>query len=145
MHWRIAVTFNNEEWTQRQEASDADRRDYERERLILWTTELLADLMSKSNVTKADLARKLGTSRAYVTQLLSGSRNVTLNTLADAAWALGQRASVRMEPMQQGAYISSPVVPVWRGTPTVVRMREENQACNDVVHESAELMCAGAM
>jgi len=137
--------FNNEDWTQRQEASEADRREYERERLILWTTELLAELMIKTNVTKADLARKLGTSRAHITQMLSGSRNVTLNTLADAAWALGQRASIRMEPLREGAFISSPVVPVWRGIPTVVRMSDEVHACNDVGHEPAELMCAGAM
>lgn len=137
--------FNNEEWTQRQEASEADRREYERERLILWTTEQLSELMIKMNVTKADLARKLGTSRAHITQMLSGSRNVTLNTLADAAWALGQRASVRMEPLREGAFISSPVVPVWRGTPTVVMMSEEVQACNDVGREPSELMCAGAM
>lgn len=134
---------NNEDWSHREEASEADCREYERERLILWTTELVSELMAKANVTKADLARKLGVSRAHITQMLSGGRNVTLNTLADAAWALGQRASVRMEPLRDGAFISSSVEPVWRGTPTVVKM--EIQACNDTSLEPSELLFAGAM
>lgn len=137
------MKVNNEDWTPREEASEADCREYERERLILWTTELVSELMAKANVTKADLARKLGVSRAHITQMLSGGRNVTLNTLADAAWALGQRASVRMEPLRDGAFISSSVEPMWRGTPTVVKM--EIQACNDTSLEPSVLMFAGAM
>ena len=137
------MTLNNEEWIPRQETSEADRREYERERLLVWTTELVSELMAKRNVTKADLARKLGVSRAHITQMLSGGRNVTLNTLADAAWALGQRASFRMEPLREGVFISSSVEPLWRGTPTIVKM--EIQACNDVSHEPSELLFAGAM
>lgn len=100
----------NAEWISRQDQSDETRRDYERERLQLWTMEAIADLISESSLTKADLARKLGTSRAHITQLMSGSRNPTLSTIADLAWANGKRAVVKFEPLRSGAFISTPVV-----------------------------------
>lgn len=140
------MTFNNQDWARRQESTDADRREYERERLILWTTDFLAEMMGRSNVSKADLARKLGTSRAHVTQILSGSRNVTLNTLADAAWALGKRAVVKFEPLRSGQFISSPVVAIASGQPRIVML--DTPASNDQFEESdtnIDAMCAGAM
>jgi len=61
----------------------------QRERTIIEATENLSRLMESRSVNKADLARALGTSRAWVTQMLSGDRNMTLNTLSDAFCALG--------------------------------------------------------
>ncbi len=45
--------------------------------------------MGREGITKAALARRLGKSKAYVTQALSGGRNMTLRTLAEFAWACG--------------------------------------------------------
>jgi 3-oxoacyl-(acyl-carrier-protein) synthase len=100
----------NEAWAQRQERTEEARRGYERERLILWTLDSVAELLADAGVSKADVARKLGTSRAHVTQVFSGSRNVTLNTISDLAWACGKRAVVRFEPLRSGEYISQPMV-----------------------------------
>lgn len=99
----------NAEWIARQEKSEEARRTYERERLKLWTTEAICDLLEERNLSKADVARKLGTSRANVTQTLSGNRNCTLDSLADLAWACGQRMVVRFEPLRAGEFISTPM------------------------------------
>ena len=83
----------------RQTASPEARRLYEQERLILWTTEAVAEAMAELGMTRAQLAEALGTSRANVTQLLSGSRNMTLRTLAAVAHACELRAEIRLEPL----------------------------------------------
>lgn len=46
-------------------------------------------LMEEQNVSRAELARRLGTSRAYVTKLLGGNANFTLETMTKVAMAFG--------------------------------------------------------
>ena len=65
------------------------------EALAAGAAELIARLMAEQAVSRAELARRLGKSRAWVTQLLSGKGNLTVKTLAEAAFALG--AELRME------------------------------------------------
>ena len=77
----------NRGWIERQTASPESRRMYEEERFILWATEAVAEAMANQGLTRAQLAEALGTSRPNVTQLLSGSRNMTLRTLAALAHA----------------------------------------------------------
>ena len=59
------------------------------EEFILSATELIFELMEKAGVTKAELARRIGRTRGYLTQLLDGNRNMTLRTLAELTKALG--------------------------------------------------------
>lgn len=99
----------NQAWVARQEESDESRRFHEKDRLSLWTMEALAGLMQDKGFTRADVARKIGSSRSYVTQLFSGSKNPTLGTIADLAWALGYRARVSFEPLRSGDFMSIPV------------------------------------
>jgi transcriptional regulator with XRE-family HTH domain len=91
---------SNAGWIDRQTRTPEARRLYEQERLVLWVSEALAQAMAESGLSKADLAEKLGTSRAHITQVLSGSRNMTLRTVADLAWACNQRAEVQMGPLE---------------------------------------------
>ena len=81
----------NEAWIERQTRTAEARRRYEEERLILWTTEAICEAMEERGLNRAAIAGKLGTSRANVTQLLSGSRNMTLRSLAGLAYACGMR------------------------------------------------------
>lgn len=53
-------------------------------------------LMDEQGVSRAELARRLGTSRAYVTKLLGGNANFTLQTMAKVAMALGAAVHVRV-------------------------------------------------
>ena len=88
----------NEAWNERQTRTPEARR-YEEERLILWTTEAICEAMEDRGLTRADIAGRLGNSRANMTQLLSGSRNMTLRTLAGLAHACGMRAKFSLEEL----------------------------------------------
>lgn len=76
--------------------ADADRHQlYEREALALDATELIYALMESENVSKAELAQRLHKSKAYITQVLGGSRNMTVHTLSDLAFALGYKIDLQ--------------------------------------------------
>jgi transcriptional regulator with XRE-family HTH domain len=72
--------------------------DYERllaqERLILDATEAIVELLEEQKISRQELARRLGKSKSFVSQLLSGERNMTLRTLADLGYVLGRNFSV---------------------------------------------------
>ena len=48
-------------------------------------------------MSKADLARRLNKSRAWVTQLLSGKANMTVRTLAEVVYALNAEVKLRAQ------------------------------------------------
>ena len=51
-------------------------------------TEDLARLMEEKGINRAELARRMGTSRAYITKMLGGNANFTLLTMVKLAMAL---------------------------------------------------------
>ncbi len=87
-------------WLSEQIASPTARRLFEQERLVTVVTSALTETMERGNISRAELASRLGRSKAYVSQILSGSRNMTLHTLADVCWAFGHRADVTFCPLQ---------------------------------------------
>jgi hypothetical protein len=78
-------------------------RLYQQERTILEMTELICKLMQEKDVAKKDLAERLGKSKSFITQLLSGSRNMTVRTLSDVLWALDSRIHADAEPIPREA------------------------------------------
>lgn len=54
--------------------------------------------MEGGDVRKAYLAKRIGKSKAFVTQLL-GARNMTTHTLADLAFALEHRIEIEASPI----------------------------------------------
>lgn len=66
--------------------------------LIHHVAELLWAEMNRQNLSKADIARALGTSRPAVSMALSGEHNLTLRTLWDLAHAVGCRIRVDLLP-----------------------------------------------
>jgi DNA-binding phage protein len=74
-------------------------RIYEQERLLVEATELIANAMETTQMKRGELARRLGRSKAYVTQILSGNRNLTLRTVADVCWALNCRVVMQSQPL----------------------------------------------
>ena len=99
-------------WIERQTETPEARRRYEEERLIVWVTESICNSMEEQGLRKADLAEALGTSRANITQLLSGARNMTLRTLADLAFTCGMRAEIDLTSLQVGGFVDHPVQPM---------------------------------
>lgn len=69
-------------------ASDANAKLVAEERLIAEVTEAIWAAMEDANCSKTELAHRLGASKGYVSQVLNGSRNMTLRTLADICDAL---------------------------------------------------------
>jgi len=68
------------------------------EALVTEASEMIARLMAERNVSRADLARKLNKSRAWVTQLLSGKADVTIRTLGEVVYALGAEVKLNAQP-----------------------------------------------
>jgi transcriptional regulator with XRE-family HTH domain len=69
-------------------------------------------MMEEQGVTRAELARRLNASPAYVTQLLRALFNPTLLTLTRVADALGARVSLHLHPRDTAVEWSE--VPVGR-------------------------------
>ena len=64
------------------------------ETLILDATETICEWLAAESLSRTDLAARLGRSPAYVSQLLNGSRNMTLRAFADIARALKREVRV---------------------------------------------------
>lgn len=79
---------------------DAEDRAFAREELVYNVTEDLLVFLEDSDTSKKELARRLGKSQAYVTQLLSGSRNMTLGTFSDVCFSLGFKPEIKI-PVQE--------------------------------------------
>lgn len=73
-----------------------DAEGYEVDALKVELCEQLYLIMEREAVTKAELARRLDTSRAYTTKLLQGSANFTLESLVKVAKALDCKVSVKL-------------------------------------------------
>jgi transcriptional regulator with XRE-family HTH domain len=82
---------------ERIEADPRHRPGLRKEEVILEVTEAIVEELERQKITKADLAARLGKTRGFVTQILSGGRNLTLGTIAEVADALGCRVSVRLQ------------------------------------------------
>ncbi len=72
-------------------SSVVNRRMLRQEELILEMTETLSRMLEREKITKTELARRLGKTKAFVGQILSGDTNLTLRTIADVTDALGYR------------------------------------------------------
>lgn len=66
------------------------------EELILDVTERLTEALRETGVTKTELARRLGRTPGFVSQVFAGGRNLTLRTIADIATALALRPSLEL-------------------------------------------------
>jgi transcriptional regulator with XRE-family HTH domain len=74
------------------------RLEYERTRLRVLVAARIDNLLSGLNLKQADLAKRIGKSSAWVSKLLSGNQNLTLDTLAEIGWALGVRWDIQPYP-----------------------------------------------
>ena len=71
--------------------SENSHNDKENQRYVLRyvvTAEIL-NIMEKNDIRKATLAKQLGYSKGHISRVLSGDRNMTLDTISDIAMALG--------------------------------------------------------
>src|SRR5438445_4801755 len=69
-------------------------RAFQQEREIYKTTELIESVMQEKNISRSELARRLGKSKGWVTQLLDGDANKTIRTVADVLAVMGRELRV---------------------------------------------------
>jgi len=69
--------------------------------LILDFTEGLHKLMEANGVCRSELARRLGVSPAYVTKVLRGNVNFTLDSMVRLVRAVGGEVSLQVTPKIQ--------------------------------------------
>lgn len=72
-------------------ATPEGMRIWQQERAIVEVTERICELMEEQGITRAELAKRLGKSRGYITQILGGSTNLTLRSLSDIYLALDRQ------------------------------------------------------
>ncbi len=75
---------------------DAEDRAFAREDLVYNVTEDLLVFLEDNNISKKELARRLGKSKSYITQVLSGSRNMTLGSFSDICFSLGFKPEIKI-------------------------------------------------
>ena len=74
---------------------------YQAEKLSLAVTEEFARVMKEKGMSRKDLAERLGVSKARVSNILNGSPNLTLKTLAAVAVALDSKVHLELtEPSE---------------------------------------------
>lgn len=81
----------------------ARAKRYQFAQLELEVTELLCELMENNNVSRAELARRVGVKPPYVTRILRGQTNLTLKTVSEFFFALGRSVRVVDRPMDANA------------------------------------------
>jgi len=60
---------------------------------------LIQDLIDKKNVSRSDLCRRAGISKARLSQILSPEANPTVKTFARLLWALDEKLSLVSNPI----------------------------------------------
>ena len=78
------------------------------EDLALAITEEIANAMESEGISKAELARRIGASRSYVTRIMDAPPNMTLRSIAKVGLALGLTPEVRLRrPVRRIQFIKS--------------------------------------
>ncbi len=89
-------------------------RLYQQERAIQELTDLLCEVMDEEDVSRAELARRLGKTPSYITQLLDGRANMTIRTISDVLHALNRTVHFQDGPLS--ATVSpSPLLSITEG------------------------------
>jgi transcriptional regulator with XRE-family HTH domain len=86
------------EWYENKKQEFERDPEYWAEAMKLDFAEGVGRLMEERKMTRADLARRLGTSPAYVTKILRWTANLTLESMAKIALALDARVALGLVP-----------------------------------------------
>lgn len=61
----------------------------------------ICEQMDAQGVSSAELARRMGTSRAWVSRVLRGENNLTIASMGKLAFALGMRVRADLAPLEE--------------------------------------------
>jgi len=74
-------------------------RLYQQERAIQELTDLACEIMQEQDVSRSELARRIGKTKGYITQLLDGRTNMTVRTISDVFVALDRAVHFQEGPL----------------------------------------------
>lgn len=114
------------------ERSPERRLRFERAFLRMTTAATIENLLDALELPHAELARRLGKSPAWVSKVLSGRQNVTLDTLAHVGVVLGIRWNPEMvlAPREGTPAVDDPPMPDW--------VEQENQITFSTFEQAPE-------
>lgn len=114
--------MNTPDWMKHLIKEAEQSLEYNLESAFLNFAEQVCMEMEKKEVKKAELARFLGKSRAYVTKVLSGTynKNLTLRTMVSFAMALGKELDIQFVHKEVEVKKQVERVIVQRGPPAVM-------------------------
>ena len=121
-------------YSENKDFSNAEERAYAREDLIFNTTEDLLLMIEDLEISKVELAKRLGKSKSYITQVLSGSRNMTLGSFSDICFALGFKPEIKI-PVKES--VSNENGWVKATAKAVVKAKLENSHKIYLVHDES--------
>ncbi|MDI6798320.1 MAG: helix-turn-helix transcriptional regulator [Desulfatibacillaceae bacterium] len=86
--------------------------EFKKEYLEFVIIDDIAEQMQRQNMSRAELARRMGVSRAAITKLLRYGSNLTIGRIVEFAEVLGCEVDLRMKPKKQVSFgkFSSPKV-----------------------------------
>ena len=96
---------------------------YQAEKLAVGFLAELTALMQAHEVTNAELARRVGVSPAYITKVFRGPSNLSIETLAKLADAVGGEVRLRLARHKPKAVAPSARIAASPARPTGVRDR----------------------
>ena len=74
--------------------------EFRLESLIIDFTEKIVTKMAEGNISRVELARRLGVSKAFVTKLLNGNQNLTIKSMLSIADALECEVNLDIYPKE---------------------------------------------
>lgn len=92
-----------EKWMKEKLERFKDDVEYRLEGVIYDFTEQICELMEKQKINRAELAKRLGVSPAFITKLLNGNPNLTLKTMMNIASALKSDLNIQIQPRRSAA------------------------------------------
>lgn len=92
-----------EEWAKGELEKHKGSIEYRLEETILDFTEQICEQMEKQKITRAELAGRLGVSRAFITKLLNGNPNLTLRTMMNIVSVLNSDLNIQIQPRRSAA------------------------------------------
>ena len=84
-------------------SDESSRAEYRHEIAISAFTNDVARVMDEQRVSQSELARRLGVSRARVSQLLQHTSSPTLRTMVEVAAVLGCEVNLKVKPDRRTA------------------------------------------
>lgn len=78
--------------------------EFRTEEMIIEFTEKVVAAMQERDMSRVELAQRLGVSKAFVTKLLNGNPNLTIRTMVSLAAALGCELLLDIQPRAISSY-----------------------------------------